>query len=742
MSAIELLIFSSVLYAFLLLVYNLRILKNTSNTNFIVLLCSLIVSNIGHFWLVSSNDLSESLVAIKVTYLGGLPMLLCIFLIICSVCKIKLKNIAILGLTFVTAVVLFMSFMIGENQLFYKTATYIRGNGYSQLTKEYGPLHQVYVVVLICFMLMSLGAAIYALFTPTLVSRSMAFILAMSETFAVISYFAIKVLKLGWDPSPIVYSILVTVDMFILHKVNLYDANRVSRQVDEANRTTAVILFDNNKRYLGSNIVARQLIEEIEHYNVERPISEKFAKKQFFEGLIEKLNESDSKNIYGGIYETDGEIYRIDAERLFKETKGTPIGYVIELTNDTGTQNYIRQISDMNESLDQAAKAANAASEAKSSFLANMSHEIRTPINAVLGLNSIILRDTKEEHTREYSEDINSAGRSLLALINDILDLSKIESGKMTIIPVEYKLRNLILDSQNMIYNRVSDKGLTFISDCDANVPSVLCGDEIRVRQILINLLTNAVKYTHAGSVTLSVKYEAISDDRINLIMSVKDTGIGISKENQKKLFDKFVRVDEEKNKSIEGTGLGLSLVQKLVALMDGEITVESEEGVGSEFKVRIPQDVVSNEPIGKISGAVERKKEVQAMDDLSETEGHILVVDDVKVNLKVFVNLLSKSKLDIVVSESGPDAIEKAKKSKFDIIFLDHMMPEMDGIETLHHIREDKDSPNVRTPVIMLTANAIDGVREQYLNEGFDDYLSKPVNYNPLRDMIKKYTK
>lgn len=382
------------------------------------------------------------------------------------------------------------------------------------------------------------------------------------------------------------------------------------------------------------------------------------------------------------------------------------------------------------------------ANESKARFLANMSHEIRTPINAVLGMDEMILRESTEQNIREYAADIQSAGKSLLALINDILDFSKIESGKMEIVPVEYELSSLLCDCYNMVVMRAQEKNLALTVENDGTLPNRLYGDEIRVRQVIVNLLTNAVKYTREGSVVLSVQGKRMENSRLLLQISVQDTGIGITEENCAKLFDSFQRVDEEKNRSIEGTGLGLAITRQIVELMQGSISVESEYGKGSVFSVEIPQNIIGDCPIGEFAAGIATSIQEggQTIEKLSAPAGKVLVVDDVDMNLRVFCGLLKRTQIQVDTALSGREALEKARDKKYHMIFLDHMMPEMDGVETFHALKQMEAGPNADTPVIMLTANAIVGVREQYLQEGFADYLAKPIQGSQLEAMIRKY--
>ena len=382
------------------------------------------------------------------------------------------------------------------------------------------------------------------------------------------------------------------------------------------------------------------------------------------------------------------------------------------------------------------------ANEAKSQFLANMSHEIRTPINGILGMDSVLLKECHDENLREYAKNIQSAGQSLLSIINDILDISKIESGKMEILTIRYQLFSVLNDCYNLTKIKLQNKPVSFIMQINEKLPSWLYGDEVRIRQIINNFLSNAVKYTKEGNITFELDFEEKTDEQILLVITVRDTGIGIKEEDLGKLFESFTRIEEKRNRNIEGTGLGLNLTKNLVNLMGGEVFAESTYGKGSCFTAKIPQKIADAKPMGDFGKRYQQYLSTSDDDKLSflAPDAKILVVDDVTMNLKVVEGLLKATKIQIDTAVSGSECLECVKTTPYQMIFLDHMMPEMDGLETLEHMKNLADNPNAQTPVIMLTANAIVGAKEEYIEAGFTDYLTKPIRETELLEMILKY--
>ena len=404
---------------------------------------------------------------------------------------------------------------------------------------------------------------------------------------------------------------------------------------------------------------------------------------------------------------------------------------------------YIFDLLYVNKTAAQSEKAK-AESAAKSAFLSNMSHEIRTPINAILGMNEMILRESEDKDILEYAENVRAAGNTLLGIVNDILDFSKIEAGKMEIIPVDYDLSSVLNDLVNMVQTRADDKGLLIKLDFDREIPKLLHGDEVRLKQVITNILTNAVKYTEKGSVTFGVTYEKpeYGTDLIDLKVWVKDTGIGIKADDMQKLFSKFERIEEERNRNVEGTGLGMNITQRLLEMMGSALKVESVYGEGSTFSFSLTQKVVKWDALGDYEAACKASlgAHKKYREKFTAPDAAVLMVDDTTMNLTVFKNLLKLTGIRIDTASSGDAGLALARENKYDIIFLDHMMPEKDGIETLHEMQSWDDYPNKDTKKVCLTANAISGAREQYLAAGFDDYLTKPIDSTKLEEMLLEY--
>ncbi|MBO7353976.1 MAG: response regulator [Lachnospiraceae bacterium] len=491
-------------------------------------------------------------------------------------------------------------------------------------------------------------------------------------------------------------------------------SHSIAKAVNDMNE--GLVLFDVGNGYIFSNKYFNEQfgpIDEDNAYSAE-PMSS-IRNSLMLKGKLFGPAEYERSDSEGRL-----EHYQVLYNQLL-DRKNRPIGSYLLVENDTEEISYLRQ-------LDDARREADEANRAKSTFLANMSHEIRTPLNAVLGMNEMILRKAEDPDLLEYAENIRSSGNALLHLINDILDFSKIEACKMELIVGEYKPHDLMRECISRFEKMADDKDLMLKAAFDPNIPSVLEGDAQHLTQIISNMVSNAIKYTREGSVELifSEGERPIAKGEFGLMIEVRDTGMGIAKEDLPYLFDAFERVNEKENANIQGTGLGLAITKQLAELMNGSVSVESEPGVGTVFKVYVSQKIKDATPAGEFERNVRTEHEVYH-ETFRAPNAHVLVVDDVAVNIMVIKELLKKTEVVFDKANSGDEAIVKCKEQKYDLILLDHRMPKKDGIETFREISAD--GLNQGTPVIMLTANAEAGARDEYRKIGFVDYLTKPVD-------------
>ena len=483
-----------------------------------------------------------------------------------------------------------------------------------------------------------------------------------------------------------------------------------------------VIIVDTEYRFVEANARAREIFPSLQTQKRGNVISDEALMDTF-------LGHQDGGEMTIG----DEFMMRVDIQKVISD--GELQGYAMLLFDLTKERIQLEQMRKLK-------VEADLANQAKSDFLAKMSHEIRTPINAVLGMDEMILRESRDQDVRKYALDIRSAANSLLSIINEILDSSKIESGKMEIVPTNYALGDMLTDLHNMMSGRAAEKDLNLFFEVDESIPSEYYGDDVRIRQVLLNILNNAVKYTRDGGVTLTVTGSRDEKDAGYelLHIAVKDTGIGIREDDIKLLFSEYVRIDPMRNRYIEGTGLGISISRQLLQMMGSALQVRSVYGKGSTFYFDLRQKIVNEEPLGDYSHRGKRFSTGEYYAVAYEApDARLLLVDDNDMNRKVFRNLLRQTKMQIREAASGRECLEIVQNERFDLIFMDHMMPVMDGIETFHIMRI---SPNKcqNVPVIMLTANAVKGAKEHYLQEGFQDFLSKPIMPDKLDEVILKY--
>ncbi len=460
------------------------------------------------------------------------------------------------------------------------------------------------------------------------------------------------------------------------------------------------------------------------------------------EQIADDTNGENLDYVVYRIIRKDGVERWVDDYGRFTYFPGFGNVYYVFISDITDTR-IAQEQQERNKQLERLLEQAEAANRAKTAFLSNMSHEIRTPITAILGMNELIQRECDDPNILEYSANIKKAGTSLLRIISDILDFSKIETGKMELLFEEYSVHSLFSDLYNLIQFRAEDKGLDLIFEIDPRIPSILVGDEIRIKQVISNLLTNAVKYTERGNVKLIVYLQSDEDGQAEIEVTVLDTGIGIRKEEMDKLFEAFDRLDVRRTRTIEGTGLGLAISKQILTLMNSKLIVESEYERGSSFSFVLKQKIADEEPIGEMdfTQIEKHKSEKHAKQGLFKAEGiRVLIVDDTPMNLQVIKGLLKRTGVEIDTAPNGFKCLEKISTEHYDMVFLDYRMPHMNGIETLNEIKQKHPDFYEKVPIISLTASAVAGDREKLLTAGFTDYLAKPVNIDAMERMMIKY--
>ncbi len=705
-----------------------------------------LVYNIGYINLLHTTDQVTYVNALKLGYFGRLWVGLSMALFIAELCG-KVFPVAVkAGAAIYNMIVYFFILNLEHNRLYYKTMEFKMVGDFPTLPHSGGPIYYVYTSLNLLYAILCIYLIVQAYIrerNETAKKRDLFLLLsiiALVSTY-VIYFFKLIYLARIFDIMIVGYAVCTAFMLIAIVKYKMLDTTAAAKNyvVDELSEGIIAVDRENNVSYY--NKPAQKLFPQLE------------AAKSSDESILKLLNDFDSSISTGEPVRINGRIYTPRINPLTEDN--THIGTLYSLSDDTDHYRYMDELREQKQ-------IADSANEAKSVFLANMSHEIRTPINAVLGFNEMITRECEKfkaakeekssavceafENIGTFSGNIEGAGNNLLSIINDILDLSKIEAGKMELVEGEYSLRSLLRDVDGMISFRASEKELAFITDVDETLPDKLFGDLVRVRQVITNILTNAVKYTDAGNVKLIVRAEEGSvikaGEILNLIVTVKDTGIGIRDEDIKKMFSSFERLDLKRNSTIEGTGLGLSIADQLISMMGGKITVSSEYGSGSTFVITIPQKISSIEPVGDFkinTGNVDKEKKPYKV-SFKASDSFVLVVDDSIVNLRVAKALLRDTGLTIDTADSGNKALELTLGKKYDVILMDQRMPNMDGTEALKNIRAQVEGPNSETPVVCMTADAIIGSREKYINAGFDDYLSKPVKSAELEQTLIKY--
>ncbi|MCR4716009.1 MAG: response regulator [Lachnospiraceae bacterium] len=694
-------------------------LKSKTHAYLFLSCIATLVNNVGYLMRLTADSAETYYEASKFFFMGGVWQAFAFVMFIAEICRIRVRMPIRLALSLFCAVTYVIFLTTDKTGLYYSDWSFRMEDKFPVFEYEHGIWHIIYAVVLILYIL----AAAMMLMTTYIKEQNpirkkrlllVFFSVVTQAIFLILRMVNIFSLDAYYDVTELAFPIATVIMIVAILKYNLFDTEKLARDyvVDELSEG---IIATNEKGDVDfCNKAAYKIFPELETDS---------------DSVLEQIRNAIK---LGDPISIEDRIYTPLENNLIQD--GVQSGKIYAVLDSTV---HYRDMANLEEQK----QIANEANKAKSAFLANMSHEIRTPINAVLGMDEMILRDTNEEQTYEYAMNISAAGNSLLGIINDVLDFSKIEAGKMEIIPVEYDFASTVHDLVTIITPRINEKGLRFKTEIDENTPHILFGDEIRIKQIITNLLTNAAKYTESGSVTLNITYSEIDDEHVKIYVSVKDTGIGIKDGDISKLTNAFERIEEKRNRNIEGTGIGINITYRLLEMMGSKLQVSSVYGEGSEFSFVIEQKVISWESIGNVDKKWKEslRKKRSSLASFKARNAKILAVDDTTMNLRVFTGLLKPTEINIDIAESGRECIKLMEDNRYDMVFLDHRMPDMDGVETLQKIKEmNLDENNL--PIIALTANVVSGARDEYLGYGFTDYLTKPVNYESLQKMILKY--
>ena len=689
----------------------------------IFIMCGALIQNTGYLLELTAPAVEAAMTAVTVENVGSLFTPLCYSWFIYTYCYApppKKLLYALFSINFLTLPVVFFNW----NGIFYRGFQWLStADGFHYVSIAYGPLYVVSLAtrILIPYLLsiLTLTRAI-RLRSDQQVSRQYRTILIITTLpiILLVAYIC-KWIKV-FDLTPVTFAISMAMVVIVVWSRRNYDFRHLAAEQVLESLGDGVIALDDHDRLVSYNRAASHIFTTLPTHKMGENIR-----------VVEDFREEMLNERVPWSFSINGQHYECHSKQITDES-GRRQGCVILILDMTDTKAYINEIKRVRQQ-------AEMANTAKSEFLANMSHEIRTPMNAIIGMNDIIMEECSDPSIYTYAKDVQSAAKNLLAIINDILDLSKVEAGKMELVYTDYCLKTVVGEVVSMMDMAASKRGLVMKYECDETIPCRYNGDEGRIKQILINIINNAIKFTKEGYVRVQVSGEpGRNEDQEVITFQVEDTGCGIRQEDLAKIFEDFRQVDSKKNRSVEGTGLGLAIVKHLVELMNGAIHVESVYGEGTTFTITIPQKIVDRRSIAEAPDASQAGME--RVETFTAPGVKVLIVDDNAVNRKVARNFLKNYAFDLDEAESGPEAIELVRQTRYDIIFMDHMMPGMDGIEAAGIIRRDCGENGTSPAIIALTANAMEGMRQKFLSQGFQDFIAKPLDRKALGQLLTRW--
>ncbi|MCI6919715.1 MAG: response regulator [Lachnospiraceae bacterium] len=725
--------FAAFAFSVLLLILTLAATSQYRGNYHVLSTMTTAVVNFGYWQLAMSHNLEEALLANRIAYLDGTFLTLFIFLAVAQFCRIRIPTWMITAMSIGGFVVLGLAYTGGYSTIYYSSVSIVRRHGVTFLVTQDGPAHILYTCLIVVYAVIDLGVMVYAFRNKNKVSYINTFFLLATELFCMAVYAIESFTVCEIQLLPFAYVLNMVLLFVLFRRTNLYDLSINAEHIREERREYGYISFSHHAKYIGSNEVARKYFPELERLLMDHkiPPKEEFLYEEFG-NWVAHFGPNTGKTRY---YTRNDRIFKCRLSYFTMGKRSHIQGYLIEITDDTNQQLHIQELNEM-------ARKAEEANLAKSTFIANMSHEIRTPIHAVLGMNEMIMRESSEPQIRVYAGNIKKSGNLLLSLVNNILDYSRMEQGNQKLQLVTYETGKLLSNALDVIRLQTNNKNLRLEVFIDEHLPVKLIGDDLKFQQILFNLLTNAVKYTNEGYVRLCVSQKERLGDSVSITVSVEDSGIGIRKEDIAHLTNAFCRVDEKRNRNIEGAGLGLSIASQLLQQMGSQLMIDSEYGVGSIFSFELVQQIADATELGPFSSVSEEDNEtpLPVTPRFTAPEAKILVVDDNQMNRFVFQGLLKYLKVQVTFAESGKECLSTIATQHFDLIFMDHLMPELDGIETLHIMKKRSGHLCTDSKVIAVTANAYPDARDFYLKEGFDDFLEKPVEGKQLEAIIYQY--
>lgn len=690
----------------------------------LMLVVALCINFMGFLLELDAATMQEALIAVKFSYLGKPYIALCQFLFVMQVCKIQIPRRVVTVLAGWHTLIVFLVFFCDRHTLYYSSIEFTGDGYFPHLETGHGILYNinsiwmmVYVVLMICFCLSRCRKA-----KKTAEKRRFGCLVLINLVGAAGYFIYLSGVTKGYDTMLLAYLIGSLLLSVLIFKGGILDTLTLAKELAVDELCEGLVVVDNEENVIYFNHKTEQIYEGITLGKAEAILDD------MDDCILEHRNLVRGRNIYAAgswLIERDNVYY----------------GRMYVLSDITDSYHYTQQVREQAGIMKELKDQAESANRAKSVFVSNMSHEIRTPMNAIVGLTEVLLRRDRDAEDKQYLMNIKSSGEALLDIINDLLDFSKIEAGKFEIVKDAYDVAQMMRDIEVIGKTRIGDKNVTLVMDIDRQIPKLLYGDGLRIRQVILNIMNNAVKYTEEGTVTLSVRQEACDGENVQLQVSVADTGQGIRQEDLDGLFDAFTQVDIKKNQGKEGTGLGLAISRQLVELMGGQLRVESEYGKGSRFYFTLREGVRCTEAIGDYTRTQAQPE--QADEDIftfQAPDAQILLVDDNEINQEVAKALMEPFAMQIDVASNGKQAVEMVLKKQYDIVFMDHFMPVMDGRKATEIIRGMEGEAFQSLPVIALTADAVQGVREELFQAGMNDFVSKPIDVADVSRVLRQW--